>query len=524
VIEDFGSLPDGSAIEADLCVVGAGPVGLAVARAVAGTGRRVVLAEAGGLEPAPETEQLNDGETVGLPLPTLIDGRARAFGGATKLWPGQCLRLDEGDLQERDWVPGSGWPIGYADLLPHYRRAEEWLGLGAGAADEAAWARFGLVPPPFAADRLVHRTSVYTPVPDVGGRLRAEFAASSEVRVLLHAVAVGLRTGPDGGIAAVDLRALDGRRGTVHAGTVVLAAGGVENARLLLASGLGNAHDTVGRWFSEHPVLWIDLELDRPDALQRFYGRLGRGAVRYLPKIVLAPEVQRAERVLTGVAELNYAAAEPRGRAAARELSSALQGRRPPRGLGAADLAGALCELGPVGVAAFRRFAQGRPSPVPLTGGRLKILLEQAPNRESRVTLADEVDALGVPRARVDWRLTELDRRTARVFTRTLDQEFRRVGLARLRDLDRFDGDGWTDGVEEACHHMGTTRMSTDPREGVVDADCRVHGVSGLYVSGSSVLPAGGYANPTLTIVALALRLADHLAATPAPRRDALSA
>ncbi len=514
MIEDFAGHPDGAAFDVDVCVVGAGPVGIAVAREFAGSATSVLVIETGGLEPAPETELLNDGETPGLPLPTLLDGRTRAFGGATKLWPGQCIRLDDADFAARDWVPDSGWPITAADLLPFYRRAEDWFGIGGDAFDERAWARFGLTPPPFAADRLVHRSSIYTPFPDTGSHLREEFAGSSNIRVLLHAVAVRLHAGADGSVESVDLRALDGRTGSVRAGAVVLAGGGVENARLLLVSELGNRHDTVGRWFSEHPTLWVDLDVERPEALQRFYGRLGRRTIRYLPKIRLSPLAQRAQRVLNGVADVTYELREPAGRVAARELSSALQGRRLPRGLGAADVAGAARELGPVAAAAFRRFALGRPSAAPLDRARVKVLMEQAPNRDSRITLAAEQDALGVPKARVDWRLTELDRRTAEVLTGTLDAEFRRLGLGRLRDLDRLADDGWTDGVEEACHHMGTTRMSVDPRSGVVDADLQVHDVPGLYACGSSVFPTGGYANPTLTIVALALRLADHLKAT----------
>ncbi|MBC8093785.1 MAG: hypothetical protein H7Y15_17980 [Pseudonocardia sp.] len=160
---------------------------------------------------------------------------------------------------------------------------------------------------------------------------------------------------------------------------------------------------------------------------------------------------------------------------------------------------------------AYRRFAQGRPSAAPWDRARLKILMEQAPNRQSRVTLSEQTDALGLPKARVDWQLTELDRHTTRAMTGIMDSELRRLGLARLRGPGWLDDEDWTTHFEEGCHHMGTTRMSTDPRTGVVDADGRVHGTTGLYASGSSVFPTGGYANPTLTIVALALRLADHV-------------
>lgn len=519
MISDLRGLPDGTHLHADVCVVGAGPVGIAVARELIGSGRSVLLLETGGVDPDPAADALNDGEVVGLPLPTLHDGRTRALGGATKLWPGQCIRLDPEDLAEREWVPHSGWPITPAELVPYYERAGEWFRMPREAFDEQAWRRFGTTPPPFRPGTLVPRSSMYTPVPDSGTHYRAELEAAADVRVLLHATATRVHTGPDG-VTGVTVREVGGRSAHVDAGAVVLCGGGVENARLLLASDVGNAHDQVGRWFSEHPVLWVDLDVDDPVRLQEFFGLHGRGAIRYLPKVRLAPEVQREQRTLSAVADLIWEHRETEGLSAARELSSALQGRRRPR-LGPGGLRRAAGELGPVARAGFRRFALGRPSAGPLERARLKILFEQAPNPDSRVTLSTATDALGVPKARVDWRLTEADRRTAQVWTGLLDTEFRRLGMARLRsigglgDLDRLSGPDWTAGYEEACHHMGTTRMSTDPRTGVVDADGQVHGVPGLYASGSSVFPTGGYANPTLTIVALALRLADHLKQTP---------
>ena len=526
MISDLRGLPDGTHLDADVCIVGAGPVGIAVARELAGSGRSVLLLETGGLDPDPAADRLNDGETVGLPLPTLLGGRTRAFGGATKLWPGQCIRLDPEDLAERAWVPHSGWPITWADLAPYYGRAGEWFRMPRESFDEQAWRRFGMTPLPFAPGTIAHRSSMYTPIPDVGTHYRGELAAAPDVRVLLHATATRVHADADG-VTGVTVREAGGHCAHVRADTVVLCGGGIENARLLLASDVGNAHDQVGRWFSEHPVLWIDLHVDDPRRLQEFFGLLGRGAVRYLPKLRLDPQAQRSRGALSAVADLVWHHREPEGLAAARELSSALQGRRRPA-LGPGGLRKAAGELGPVVRAGFRRFALGRPTAGPLERARLKILFEQAPNPASRVTLSSEVDALGVPKARVDWRLTEADRHTAQVWTGLLDAEFRRLGVARLGAverlgaLDRLAGPDWAAGYEEACHHMGTTRMSTAPRTGVVDADGQVHGVPGLYASGSSVFPTGGYANPTLTIVALALRLADHLRhAPPRPRRTA---
>lgn len=515
MILDFDDDAVGDDHVGDVCIVGSGPAGLAIAREFLGTATTVLLVESGGAVPEDDTRRLNHGENVGLGI-GLEEGRARAFGGTGTVWPGQCIRLDSSDLQVREWVPDSGWPIPGADLGPWYDRAEEWLGIPAKASDEQAWLRFGLVPPALDPDRLAHKSAVYSPHPDVGALHRPEFDRSDNVRVLLHATAAEVRTGGGTGPGELEVRSLSGRVGRVRARTFVLCGGGIENARLLLLSGIGNTHDAVGRYFQEHPTIWADVASDRPAALQEFYGVLGRGKVRYVPRIRLAWPTQREHRVLNAVATVVYEEAATPGIAAAQELSSALQERRRPTRLGRAEVLGALRDLDRVATAGYRRFVRGRPSSAPLEGVRLKILVEQAPNPDSRISLSTDCDELGLPKARVDWRLTESERRTTRVFTDVLDAEFRRLGLGRLTGTDWLDGEDWTSGFEDAYHPTGTTRMSADPATGVVDSDCRVHGVPGLYVCGSSVFPTGGYANPTLTIVALALRLADHLKAGPA--------
>jgi len=298
----------------------------------------------------------------------------------------------------------------------------------------------------------------------------------------------------------------------------VLCAGGIDNARLLLVSGapeaggLGNAHDNVGRYFQEHPnARCAVLRSPDPSALQEPYSLLYRRRRRYLPKLALAPAVQREERVLNCGANLEYDYAD--------EALNAL--RRIRRGLGAeperADLRRDL-PLAARGVraataTAYRRFVHGRSPAAPPATVWLQVHCEQAPNRDSRVTLTRERDAAGVNRARLEWRLTDLERRTAATMVATVGSELRRLGLAEAEPAGWLSdaGGDWAERFSAVYHRIGTTRMADDPARGVVDSDCQVHGIDGLYVAGSSVFPTGGYANPTLTIVALALRLADHL-------------
>jgi choline dehydrogenase-like flavoprotein len=168
-----------------------------------------------------------------------------------------------------------------------------------------------------------------------------------------------------------------------------------------------------------------------------------------------------------------------------------------------ASLAGPLLDL--------LRGADGAAPPRPY-GVRLGIggAGEQQPNRDSRVTLSERRDALGLPATRLDWRLTAADKASLLRNLRALGAEFAGAGLGRLH-LSLPEGDAWPHDLTGGNHHMGTTRMATDPRDGVVDAHCQVHGTANLHVAGSSVFPTSGAANPTLTLVALALRLADRL-------------
>jgi choline dehydrogenase-like flavoprotein len=509
VILDFDDTAVGTEHVADVCIVGAGIAGIAIARELMGTPMSVLLVESGGVDPDPFVSRLNEGENTGLPL-GLEAGRARAFGGTGTVWPGQCIRLDDLDLEPRDWVPESGWPLSATDLHLWYDRAEQWLGIPPRTDGEHAWDRFGLAPPALDTHLLVHKSAVYSPHPDVGRVHRRAFETSDQVRVLLHATATEIRT--EGGAVASELevRSLSGRTGRIRAGTFVLCGGGIENARLLLLSKLGNP-DAVGHYLQDHPTFWADVESDRPAVLQQFYNVLGRGKVRYVPRVRLSHESQRRERTLNAIATFVYDDAVTPGLAAARELSRALQQRRLPAGLTKADVREALHELDGVLSAGWGRFFRGRPSAVPLDRIRLKILLEQAPDHSSRITLSSDRDALGLPRASVDWRLSEAERRTARVFTDALDRELRRLALGRLASTEWLEAEEWAHMFEDAYHPSGTTRMSTDAARGVVDRNCKVHGIDRLYVSGSSVFPTSGYANPTLTIVALALRLAHHL-------------
>lgn len=510
MIDDLTGYGSGAELEADLCIVGSGAAGIALAREFLGSRVRVVVLEAGGLKSDSATDRLKEGEAQGLTENGLVEGRGRSFGGTTSLWAGQCIPLDAIDFEAREWVPHSGWPITLSDLQPFYRRAAEVLFVPEEAYDDGLWRGWGIDPPALDPEKVRHSYTVWSPKPDLGRAYATALRRSDNVRVLLHANATAIETQPAGtAFSHVDARSLGGGSARVRARACVLCCGGIENARVLLmsgnpeAGGLANRHDTVGRYFQDHPNRRSAfLHTTRPEGLQEPYSLLYRGRRRYLPKLVLGSAVQRSERVLNCGANLQYDFADEGLNAMRRVYRASRRSQEPETSL-SHDLRLAMRGVPAAAATAYRRLALGRSSAATPANIWLQTHAEQAPNPDSRVILSRARDALGCNTARVDWRLTDLEQRTADVMAATVGEELRRLGLA--------EPEPWDGAIRDSYHHIGTTRMATDPRHGVVDADCGVHGVDGLYVSGSSVFPTSGFANPTLTIVALTLRLADRL-------------
>lgn len=516
---------------ADICIIGAGAAGLTVARRLLAKGRSVILLESGGRDYEADVADLNRGENVGEDYYELGHSRLRFFGGTTAIWGGRCAELDAIDLERRDWVPHSGWPLDPAELQAWYREARPLFDLPP-ARDTADGLRAAGVPvPQFDPARLS------TPVWAFDMRFNrfaqessADLIAHPRCEVVLHATATSIDAAPDGNrIEQVTARSLNGRRLTVRARAFVLAAGGIENPRLLLASnaviptGLGNQGDAVGRYFMEHPhARGGRIDNGRAWALLKAFGRRHRVAGRDLAALI-APsrEVQREHGILNS--SLTVVARQPErdaqfwGMRAYSRIKHDMAPTRRGRALWVTTkrLAGW----------AQRRVDPLRPWLLHRLG-RVDIALlvraEQAPNPDSRVLLSEERDALGMPRVKLDWRLGELDVRSVDRLVRTLGAELERLGLGRVEPAAWLSdpAGGWrTDPLISAhpiggYHHMGTTRMSEDPRYGVTDARTRVHGLPNLYVAGSSLFPTSGWANPTLTIVALALRTAEDIVAS----------
>ena len=524
MIRDLADYPDGSVLETDVVLVGAGPAGIALANELQTSHLQVILVEGGGLEMEEASQDLNATRSVGLTHRHGEDGRARAFGGAGKLWAGQCLRLDEIDFTRRSWVPFSGWPFDRETLTDFYGRAETFFRVNGEVYDERVYDRFGIDPPRWATPELQSMFTVYTPELDVGATWKSRIASAPNVLLLVHANVTEIALGDSTEFSHVAVKTLSGTRAKVKAKVAVLCTGGLENPRLLLMSrgqhpdGLGNARGQVGRYFQEHPngfTAEIVTGAETAATLQEKFRILyAKDGLRYFPKFRLGAETQRREEVLNCNASLLFEYPDGSGIGALQEIVRSFRKRELPDGL-----AGKLANLvrdSPEVLRALLLWARsgrspsGKPSRI-----QLQCYVEQAPTPESRVCLSEETDALGLPLIAVDWHMTGLEIRTLRVLTQTVRSEFARLDLGTVVPFDWLSlGSGWEENLADCAHHCGTTRMADSPERGVVDANCKVFGLEGLYVCGSSVFPTSGYANPTLTILALSIRLADHLKAT----------
>jgi choline dehydrogenase-like flavoprotein len=520
-------------IETTLCIIGAGVAGITLAREMEKQGIDTVLLESGGFEPDDETRDLYRGEDVGLPY-TFADGcRGRFLGGSSNCWGGWCRPLDPWDFTKRDWIAHSGWPFGMEEMAPYYERTHALLKLGPINFDPAFWeksiGRRDVRRIPLPSGKVRDTVSQFSPPARFGKLYRDELRTAKHVRVFLYANAVNIDTDRAAHtVSKIDVATLSGRRMTVAAKVFVLATGGIENARLLLSSnkvqaeGLGNGNDLVGRYFMDHPRLQSgSVRFSRDWSRNKLYdikyhymnSSVAAHGSHIASQLALVPEVLEKEQLLN--ARVWFCSVFPgEGSPGAAALFRCKQALLKKEQAGWSLTKDMITMLGnPIDTVGygFTRLFQPRAL---IQGVRFQIIVEPEPNPDSRVTLSpDKRDSLGMQRVRVDWRLTDRVRRT---FDRTLAivaDELRRGGVADVALDPPIEGGVWPSTFEKegTWHHMGTTRMHDSPTQGVVDRNCRIHGMTNLYVAGSSVFPTAGANFPTITLSALALRLSVHL-------------
>jgi choline dehydrogenase-like flavoprotein len=543
MITDSRSIPANTELKCDLCIVGAGAAGITLALQFVRSKFSVLVLESGGEKLEAEQQALNNGEVVDGIHPPAHMYRQRRLGGSTAIWGGRCVPLDEQDFRKRDHVPLSGWPFERSTLQPFYERAQTLLEAGVFdySASSALRRGDGLVEGFRDPDISTESLERFSPPTNFWKRYRTELAQSAPIVVIKRATC--LRLTGDQVVTAVECAGIGDERFKVCARLVVLAVGGLETVRVLAHSGWGNHSGMLGRTYMCHIEAALgQLRLSPTNRGVQFGFERTNDGIYCRRRFTLRPEKQGTLGILNAAIRLNHAGVvDPSHRHPvlsamylakkfvipeyARKFTvvehEAIRTSQNSRGLwlghvrnvafGAPQLAGFALEWG------FRRHLAYRRIPyvaLPSAAGiyPLDFNGEQAPNPESRVLLGHETDRYGVPKLKIEWRASELDWLT---LSRTLSELKRAIEGSNCGtieyDDERLDHDARSSAMPLGGHHIGTARMSETPSSGVVNADGRVHHVDNLYVAGCATFPTCGQANPTLTILAMALRLAQHL-------------
>ena len=504
--KDARKLEDSSILEGDICIVGAGAAGISLALELNKSYKKVILLESGGFEYDESSQQLNNGTNIGQKYFPLKSSRLRLFGGTTGIWSGFCAPLDSIDFEDRYWIPHSGWPITKKELTPFYERAQRVLELGPYNYDPEYWESLLGVP------KLDLNTSeVYTkmwqksPPTRMGEKYRNEIINSENVELYTFANLTNIDLTENAKeVRQLEVKTISGKRFNVRANCYVMACGAIQNTRQLLHAnsvmkrGVGNQNDLVGRYFMEHPhVDSAEICLAEGINMDLYYESILSGSS--FGMLALSEQNQREKQLLNYSAQLISATFDSQ-----RNWNVDMFPENPKNVLAYAE---SLDEI----------RSDRDPRKPETTYYILSTRIEQAPNSNSRITLSDTKDVFGIPEYNLDWRLSALDKKTILEANKVIGNELGKNGLGRLHLQDWLfeKEDIWSENLTGGWHHMGTTRMHNNPKKGVVDENLKVHGSTNLYIAGSSVFPTSGTANPTLTIVALSIRLADYLMSLP---------
>lgn len=544
---DTRSMSDGDTIDADVCIVGGGPAGTVCAREFLASGLRVALLESGGIGRDARTQALSAGELEGEVHEPLEETHLRQLGGTANHWiikmadrryGYRFAPLDEIDFEARDGYPHGGWPITRAEVDPYYERVHRICGVGPFDYGCERWSSDRARPLPLASDRVQTGAFLFSPTGVFTTEIPRQLAESKNVHVYLHATVVELLPAPDGGsIRSAVVKTFDGKTIRFSARQFILTCNALQTPRLLLASrsvhpnGIGNDHDVVGRYYMDHSLVASGNFYPHDPAiinrLALYDMRLLEGA-SVLGRLQLAPQIMRREKLANFAATLfpMPSMKDVEALISVREVAKALMARQLPDNLGQ-HLANLWAGQRHLLRVAWEKLRHDTPiMPGFGRGGwsrlgnnerkykRLELLafVEQSPNPDNRVTLLDARDELGMPRIKLRFRWDDADLESIRRAQAIMAEALEATGLGRYEPPAPPPG-GRLPLV--GLHHMaGTARMHDDPKKGVVDRHSRVHGVGNLYVGGSAVFTTSGYANPTLTNLALTVRAADTIKRT----------
>lgn len=518
---DGRTLNEGEVIKTDICILGGGPAGITLANELNGSNLKVVLLDAGGEQYEANIQQFYEADSVPNFYPDPQISRLRFLGGASNHWANNTSPFSPLDFEKRDWIANSGWPIGYDDLAPYYIKAAEYCQTGGDGYSSEYWL------PLMELDDLMQE-AMYSQLSIAKASLPPtrfyvshgkSLVESANVYIYKYASVIDLEFDEsEKRVVSATFTAYNGKQYKVLSDRFVLSMGGLENARMLLLFNekyngrLGNESDNVGRYFMDHPTMnaaHLFSEVTRLDSMSRLEGQRFLVAFFELTEKALREEKLINLRMpVTSVTE--YGMSD--GISSFHILKNSLiKGELPDYFF--THYGNLILDADMVIEAIARKqfdtkvFDSAKNKP----GYQIPMMVEQIPERNNRIHLSAKKDQFDLNKLSIEWNVSEQNRelmwRALEVFARDMGI----TSIGRLRLLRERASRLFGDQMGFGHHHMGTTRMSDTPENGVVDENCKVFGVGNLYIAGSSVFPTGSHVPPTLTITALSVRLADHL-------------
>ncbi len=511
--------------KASVCIAGAGVAGLVLAIALADEGIDVHVLEAGGRRFEERSQQIYDAEMAGTKHTGTTAGRFRVFGGSSTRWGGQLLPFTDDIFSPPAALSTVGWPLSAAALEPFYSRIEKIMGTNHLPFSAELASRLGIsIPARFeSSPELAVRFSKWAPFShrNLARTLGKKAISSGRITVFLHANVTECLLAPDGSrIEGFLVRNYRGARFRFVARDYVMATGTIETSRLLLASrsvcpnGIGNTHDQLGRHFHDHLSAAVAKLKNRAStSLLSWMAPVFVGDTTHTARIEAGVALRRRLNLLAIMAHVEIAEPADSGISVARHLLQSIQ-----RG-----------ELGSVLRDSYRRLpaasleiaglvynakVRKRRNISSRAAVNIRVSCEQRTHSANRIRLAENSpDELGIPRAVVDWRVSDEEILSMRRYTQWLCRELNTLGEDAIDwDPDVIEGDNERfPPIRDTNHPMGGTVMGLHPTNSVVDTDLRVHGLSNLYIASCSTYPSGGSSNPTFTLMALTLRLAERL-------------
>ena len=513
-------------IRSRVCIIGAGIAGHSLAQRLVAAGIDVALLEAGGRSLEERSQNVYNARMARLQHKGTHEGRFRVLGGSSIRWGGQLLPYTADILQPSPSLPPYSWPLAFDEVAPFYPQAQNLLHADDLPFDAKLFLdAFRRKVPPLLDElpELRARFSKCAPFSrrNLGTTVGKELEQSKSATIYLHANLTELLLAPTGDrITAALVRNYAGTKFRFEADHYVLSTGTIETSRLLLAScsvnpkGVGNTHDQVGRYFHDHISLpSAELTGSARKLFLESFGPFLFRRTAHTVKFEALPEFRERFNLLAVMAHIIIDEPEDSGVAVARLLPRSVQRRNLKEAIlrGLPKVPGAMIDLGRL---AYTAMLEKRRHASPGAAVMLCLDCGQLPLADTRIRLDNDLDHLGMPKTVVDWTVSDADLATLRTFAAFLRERFAALSISGVEwRPEIFDESAEITGITDTFHAMGGCRMGTDSRESVVDSDLTVHGIPNLSIASAAVFPSGGSSNPSFTLIALALRLGDQLAA-----------